>query len=174
MLSNKFSLVESFYFKFPKVKQLLDIVDLPVDKIHHPEHDTILSHFTNPQVIIVVGIVTRVLLIEPESRTKFHVICIDQQVAYSLMDTATLRKLIRQVILYKGFIPQPFEKKIVWLKDLDSFEGELYTEYMKNHFSSEEIKTENLSQLDKDTLIKIQPLLTHLIHKLLGRSYARK
>ena len=169
MSSNKFSLVESFYFKFPKAKQLLDLLELPVDKIHHPEHDTILSHFTNPQVIIIIGVITRVLLIEPESRTKFHVICIDQQVTYSFMDTATVRKLIRQVISYKDFIPQPFEKKIVWLKDLDSFEGEIYTEYMKSRFSSEEIKTENLSQLDKNMLIKIQPLLTHLIQKLLGR-----
>lgn len=169
MSSNKFSLVESFYFKFPKVKQLLNLIELPVDKVHHPEHDTILSHFINPQVIVIIGVITRVLLIEPESRTKFHVICIDQQVTYSLTDTATIRKLIRQVISYKDFIPQPFEKKIIRLKDLDSFEGEMYTEYKKNSFSSEEIKTENLCQLDKSTLIKIQPLLTHLIHQLLGR-----
>lgn len=129
MLTSSKSLLESLLYKVPSLLSVYKIIGL--DKIsssEHKEYDNILSHFSDPQVIIAIGLTTSCFIIQREKKQAFHVIEIGAETYYTKLSAGKLKKRIMTIAKQKDFVPEPLARKIVLICEYDKKEaqGEIY------------------------------------------------
>lgn len=145
------ALLESLQYKIPDIRNIYNLIDINAGSSRHQEIDSIVSNFTDPSVIIAIGIITSCFIIQRESKSKFHVIDISQEAIYYKCNTGELRSNILDVLRIKDFVPDPILKKIVII---DSYEkkvsGNIYYEIYKNKYTNDSDAVHNFLDFNKD------------------------
>lgn len=147
------ALLESLQYKIPDIRNIYNLIGINAGSSRHQEIDSIVSNFTDPSVIIAIGIVTSCFVVQRESKSKFHVIDISQEAIYYKCNTGELRSNILDVLRAKDFVPDPLVKKIVVI---DSYEknvsGSIYYEIYKNKYTNDSDVVHNFLDFSKDEL----------------------
>lgn len=129
MLSSSKKLLEGLLYKVPKLLSIYKIIDLgSTSSSDHAEYDNILNHFSDPYIIIAVGLTTSCFVIQREAKQAFHVIEIGSEVYYTKLSAGKLKKRIAEVAKQRDFIPEPLTRKLVLVSKYDKkqAEGEIY------------------------------------------------
>lgn len=129
------SLLESMLYRIPNLRFIYDLLDLEtISSTHHIEQTNIVSHFENPKIIIVIGVVTHCLIIERSKKNTYHVVDICNEAIYMKCGRGEIYDICYDTLRMRAFMPEPLSKKIVFIDEYSSrnFGGILFTQYYKD------------------------------------------
>lgn len=161
------AILESMLYKIPSLRNLYSLLCLPVvSQSDHTEVNNIVKNFNNPKAVIAIGITTSCFIIEKETKQKFHVIEISNDVFYKKCNGGELKRSILNVIRAKDFIPDPIFKKIAVIDSFEKgVEGEVYTLFKgSNRYTKESLSLESVSEFSKEELLDGNRILTDFLN----------
>lgn len=147
------ALLESLQYRIQDIRNIYNLIGINAGSSRHQEIDSIISNFTDPSVIIAIGIITSCFVIQRESKSKFHVIDISQEAIYYKCNTGELRSNILNILRAKDFVPDPLVKKIVIINSYEkNVSGNIYYEIYKNKYTNDSYAVHNFLDFSKDEL----------------------
>lgn len=161
------AILESLQYKIPSIRNVYSLIDINVGSSLHKEVDNIVSNFTNPSVIISIGLLTNCYIIQRESKTKIHVICISQETIYFKCNTGELVRNIVGSLKLKDFVPDPIMKKIVFINDYNkTVTGEVFYEMNKDRYTNNKKAIYEFLDFDKDSLYNSNKIISDYIKEI--------
>lgn len=144
--------LQSKNYDYRNIYNLLEIYN--IGSVPHPELENIVTRFTDPKIIIAIGLITSCFIIQYESKTKVDVIEISLDVKYYKCSSGQLRNKILDVVKLKDFIPDPLVKKIVLINSFSKIvSGEIFYEVSKNKYTDNGDVIYNFLDFDKKKFI---------------------
>lgn len=147
MLPSSKKLLEGLLYVNPSLLSIYKLIDLNrVSSVEHKEYNNILSHFTNPQVLIAIGITSSCFIIQREKKQTYHVIEIGAETSYAKTSSGKLKQRIMEIVKQKDFVPQPMAKKLVFVGEYNKkeAEGEIYLEKTPSKYIHSEPKDDGV------------------------------
>ena len=129
------ALLESLQYRIPDIRSIYNLISINSGSSRHQEIDNIVSNFTDPSIIIAIGLITSCFIIQRESKSKFHVIDISQEAIYYKCNTGELRSNIVLVDSYSKNVT-----------------GSIYYEIHNNKYTDDSSAVHNFLDFSKSDL----------------------
>lgn len=136
---NTIEVCEHLLYKIPNLREsfyALSIIDdnRNIAPIEHKEFENILNYFNNPKIISIFSLVQITLLIEPiKINRKIPVLLINGIFcSRNLFSKTYIHNLILKYLNIKDFLPASLVKKIIYIKDFNTMDGIIFSEYLKS------------------------------------------